>query len=324
MKIAIRAEGGNNIGMGHIMRTLVLAGKLCLKNEVLYLCKNSIENKGGVLKIQKNGFKVVAFKDSVLEVLPSLNADMLITDSYDVNEKYFIDAKKYVKHTVYIDDINSFDYPVDLVVNQNINAEDLIYKQKYKLLGLKYLMLRDEFGNLPQKYISKHVKNIMITMGGSDPIEFTKVIVNWTKNLNFNFHVIIGPSFKDIEYFKNINLNNVTFYFNANMADVMEKCDLAVSASGSSIYEFLAAGVPCLSVVIADNQLGISKKLSEMNMVESLGWYSSLNESEFKNKLIALCNNYDLRKQRSIEGQKLIDGCGARRIADFLNSRFGI
>ncbi|MEY7998791.1 UDP-2,4-diacetamido-2,4,6-trideoxy-beta-L-altropyranose hydrolase [Clostridium sp. Mt-5] len=322
MKIAIRAEGGTKIGMGHIMRTLVLAKELSLKNEVSYICKDSIENKSGIIQIEKNGFKVYAFKDTVLAVLPNLNADVLITDSYDVNEKYFIATKKFVKHTAYIDDVNSFDYPVDLVVNQNINADDFIYKQKYKLLGLKYLMLRNEFRNIPRKHINRQVKDIMITMGGSDPVEFTKAITNWITDLKFNFHVIIGPSFKNIKYFENISFYNVTFYFHANMADVMQKCDLAVSASGSSIYEFLAGGVPCLSVVIANNQFSISKKLSDMNMVESLGWYSSLNESEFKNRLIALCNDCTLRQQRSIKGQKIIDGCGAKRIADFLNSKF--
>ncbi len=34
MKIAIRAEGGFQIGMGHIMRTLALAKELTKANEV--------------------------------------------------------------------------------------------------------------------------------------------------------------------------------------------------------------------------------------------------------------------------------------------------
>jgi UDP-2,4-diacetamido-2,4,6-trideoxy-beta-L-altropyranose hydrolase len=324
LKIAIRAEGGTKIGMGHIMRTLVLAKELSVNNEIFYICKNNVENKAGISEIQKSGFKVYTFKRDILEILSNLDIDILITDSYDVDENYFISTKKFSKYTAYIDDVNSFDYPVDLIINQNINAVEFDYRQKYKLLGLKYLMLRDEFRNLPARHIHGNVKDIMITMGASDPVEFTGVIVNWIKNLKFNFHVIIGPLFKSARYFENINIDNTVFYFHAKMSDVMQKCDLAISASGSSIYEFLACGVPCLSVVIANNQFGISKKLSDINLVESLGWYGSLNESEFKNKLIALCNNYDLRQQRSIKGQKLIDGFGAGRIADFLNSRFEI
>ncbi|MBY6829020.1 UDP-2,4-diacetamido-2,4,6-trideoxy-beta-L-altropyranose hydrolase, partial [Clostridium botulinum] len=39
MKIAIRAEGGFQIGMGHIMRTLILAKGLAKTNDVFYICK---------------------------------------------------------------------------------------------------------------------------------------------------------------------------------------------------------------------------------------------------------------------------------------------
>lgn len=324
LRIAIRADGGKSIGMGHIMRTLVLAKELSFKNEIFYICTYNTENQTGIEEIQRNGFKVYVIKENILDVLSNINVDMLITDSYDVDEKYFIDTAKMVKYTAYIDDVNSFNYPVDLVINQNINAEDFNYNQKYKLLGLKYLMLRHEFRNLPQKYISKQVKNIMITMGGSDPVEFTRLIIEWIKDLNFNFHVIIGPSFKEPDYFKNICSDNIKFYFSPKMTDVMAKCDLAVSASGSSIYELLASGVPCLSTIIAENQFNISRKLEEINIAENLGWYYNLNKCDFKNSISALCNNYELRKQRSIDGQKFVDGLGAGRIAHFLENTFKV
>lgn len=322
LNIAIRAEGGSKIGMGHIMRTLVLAKELSIKNEVFYLCKDSIENKSGIIKIQKNGFKVFSFKESILEVLSNINIDVFITDSYDVDKKYFVQTKNIVKHTVYIDDINFFDYPVDLLVNQNINAEDFSYRQKYKLLGLKYLMIREEFRNLPEKHINKQVKDIMITMGGSDTVNFTKTLLKWIKDLDFKFHVVIGPSFQNIDYFKNIHQSNIEFYFNANMVEIMKKCDVAVSASGSSMYELLASGVPSLSIIMADNQVSISKKLDNMHISQSLLWYNNLSIDTFIYRLNYLCNNYNLRKERSIKGRKLIDGLGAAKIADFINNNF--
>lgn len=322
LKVAIRAEGGSTIGMGHIMRTLVLAKKLSLNNEVFYICKNISENKSGIIEIEKNGFYVYYFEENILELLTKIDMDILITDSYNVNEDYFTDIRKLAKYTIYIDDINLFDYPVDLIINQNINAENFSYCQKYKLLGLRYLMLREEFRSIPKKFIKKQVSDIMITMGGADTVGFTETIVNWIKNLNFNFHVIIGPFFKNIDYFKNMNFDNIKFYFNAKMIEVMQKCDLAVSASGSGIYEFLASGIPSLSVVIADNQINISKKLSDLNIVDSLGWHCDLKKGKFEESLIRLCNNYDLRKHRSIKGQKLVDGFGGKRIADFIENNF--
>lgn len=322
MKIVIRAEGGSKIGMGHIMRTLVLAKSLSLNNDVCYLCKDSIDNEYGTLKIKDQGFKVIKFKQDILKVLSHLKPDVLITDSYDVDEKYFEQTKKLAKYTAYIDDINLFDYDVDLIINQNVYAEDFYYPQKYKLLGLKYLMMREEFRSLQEKHINKQVKNIMITMGGSDPVQFTKVLVNWVKNSNFKFHVVIGPSFREKDYFKNLSYNNIKFYFNANMVNVMRECDLAISAAGSGLYELLACGVPTLDIIIADNQVSSCKKLNDMNMVGSLGWYNNLCEDKFSRELVYLCDNYKLRRERSLRGQTIIDGCGHKRVADFINVNF--
>jgi spore coat polysaccharide biosynthesis predicted glycosyltransferase SpsG len=49
MKIAIRADGGSQIGMGHIMRTLVLAKELNKYDdiEVFYICSIEEEYFGG-------------------------------------------------------------------------------------------------------------------------------------------------------------------------------------------------------------------------------------------------------------------------------------
>ena len=84
MKIAIRADGGSQIGMGHIMRTLVLAKELAKINEVFYICridqkdtcKNTnwdfrIENisdkyKKGIEKIISEGFNVCFVRENYL------------------------------------------------------------------------------------------------------------------------------------------------------------------------------------------------------------------------------------------------------------------
>ena len=45
MKIFIRADGGNLIGLGHIMRMIVLGKELRKSNEVIFLCRNSLDEK---------------------------------------------------------------------------------------------------------------------------------------------------------------------------------------------------------------------------------------------------------------------------------------
>ncbi|MGO5072732.1 UDP-2,4-diacetamido-2,4,6-trideoxy-beta-L-altropyranose hydrolase [Clostridium sporogenes] len=288
MKIAIRADGGSQIGMGHIMRTLVLAKELAKTNDVFYICKVDVplssKYKSGMDKVKAEGFNVVTINENnIINDLKNIAVDCLITDSYDVNEEYFNLTKGMFEITGYIDDMNLHYFNVDFIINQNIGAEEYSYKANKDtrlFLGTNYTMLREEFRKNPNKNIKKEVQNFMITVGGADPNGITNIICNYVKDLEFKFHVIIGPSFKEenikkLIYLKNLK-DNINLYFNANMIEIMNKCDIAISACGSTLYELSACQVPTLGLIIADNQQKIAYKMDERGLIYNLGWYEEL------------------------------------------------
>lgn len=330
MKIAIRADGGSEIGMGHIMRTLVLAKELSKTSEVFYISRFNDYNidryKMGIEKVRLNGFKVeLISENNILTQLKNFKADMLITDSYDVDEEYFKQTKKIFNKTVYIDDMNLYFFDADFIINQNICGEDFNYKtsKNTKLLcGSKYVMLREEFRNTPRKIINNKVHDIMITVGGADPNHVTEKILEIIKELDYNFHVVIGPSFKKIEKLKLLQSQNrnVTLYYNANMYELMQKCDIAISACGSTLYELSVCGVPTLGVIIADNQQKIAEKMDELKLIKNLGWHHNIDKYKFTNELVDLCKNKQQRCYMSLKQRKAIDGKGAERIASCILS----
>lgn len=325
MKIAIRADGGSKIGMGHIMRTLVLAKELAKANDVFYICRVdeplSDIYSPGIIKIKKQGFHVVTIdENNILGELSNIQADILITDSYDVDENYFNETKKIFKYTGYIDDMNLYYFNVDFLINQNINAEDLNYRvnNNTKLfLGPKYTMLREEFKNVPKKIIKKKVEDILITVGGADPNNVTGKILSYAKALNYKFHVVVGPSFNTVNELKQYEQENknIKLYFNANMFQLMQKCDLAISACGSTLYELSSCGVPTLGVIIVDNQLGIGNKFYDMGLIGNLGWYKDLNKHRMISSIDEICNNWAYRKGISELSRNLVDGMDVARIA---------
>jgi spore coat polysaccharide biosynthesis predicted glycosyltransferase SpsG len=150
MKIAIRADGGLKIGMGHIMRTLVLAKELAKTNEVFYICRvdKQLTNKYkiGIDKVKSEGFNVKCIAEkNIIEELGNIKADILITDSYDVDEDYFNKTKKMFNKTGYIDDLNLYYFNVDFIVNQSINVERFKYRNNEDtqlFLGTKYVLLK--------------------------------------------------------------------------------------------------------------------------------------------------------------------------------------
>lgn len=314
-RVVFRADGGSKIGLGHIMRSTVLADKLGKFAETIFVCKKGEEYTAGINYIKNKGFNVVEFEtDNLLITLANVGGDCLITDSYIVSEVYFEKTKKIFKYTGYIDDLNKHYFNVDFIINQNIYAEDFCYNvnpHTKLFLGPGYFLLRDEFAKLPTRKLKNDVKDIMITLGGSDPNNLTMKIVELIKNaaLGLNIHIVIGPSF----YYRNeleiIQSHEIKTYFNpARISDIMLDCDLAISACGGTLYELAACGTPTIGVVVADNQ--------ELN-AEKMAAIGAINYCNKLSGLPGIIKGMDFKKRNSMSmvGRKLVDGLGSDRLA---------
>lgn len=329
-KIAIRADGGSQIGIGHIMRTLVLAKELAKTNEIFYVCRrdNPLSDKYsvGIEKLKKEGFKVIDIDENdFLSELKKIDADCLITDSYDVDENYFKETKRMFKKTGYFNDMNLYYFDVDFIINQNINAEDYKYnadKRTKLLLGTSFVLLRDEFRKTGIKRLNENVNDILITLGGSDFNNYTGELIEYIKELKYKFHIVVGPSFNNVvelmEYEK--GYENIKLYFNANMKELMEKCDLAISACGSTLYELAACGVPTIGVVVAENQDKIAKKMEEKKAIINLGKIEYLNKEKIVNVVTGISNNLNNRIELSINGNKVVNINGVEKLSNVINS----
>ncbi|MDS1002887.1 UDP-2,4-diacetamido-2,4,6-trideoxy-beta-L-altropyranose hydrolase [Clostridium sporogenes] len=326
MKIAIRTDGGDNIGMGHIMRTLVLAKELAKTNDIFFICRVdkffTNKYKLGIKKVKDEGFNVITINENnIFNELKNISADCLITDSYDVDEEYFDSTKDIFKITGYIDDMNLYHFNVDFIINQNIGAEKYLYKvnKDTKLfLGTNYVMLREEFRKEFKRNIKQEVENVMITVGGADPNGITNIICNYIKDLQLKFHIVIGSSFKEenvkkLLCMKNLK-DNINLYFNANMIEIMNKCDMAISACGSTLYELSVCNVPTLGLIIADNQEKIAWEMQEKGLIYNLGWYMDLTKDSiiYNIKEISKLHNREI----IIKNQNIINKNGVENLVE--------
>ncbi len=348
MKVGIRVDGSTNIGMGHIMRCLSLAkGFRNASIDVYFLSKF----EQGILKIREEGYEAIELThhseihteefyygdvlslkeetDEIIQRLNVLNLDILFIDSYNVTEEFFLKLKPFVKKLCYIDDINKFTYPVDVLVNGNITGESLGYKRYYEdeilMLGVKYNLIRDEFKNLPERIVNRGVKEIMITTGGSDPFELslrlagTIIASGWLKDIVIN--IVAGRGFTNLDSLRDLSQKNANVVIHENvskMSELMLKCDIAITAGGSTLYELCACGTPALAFIIAENQKEVVDMLCDKGYIQSLGWHNEFTDLEFLNALELLCKDYGKRVSCSKKMQKLVDGEGVRRIVDEL------
>ena len=264
----------------------------------------------------------------------SLQKDpIFFLDSYFVTSAYFATVKRYAK-VVYLDDLMLFDYDAEMIINYDVIPKSALakYQSFYHnantlLLGAEYTPLRTQFQNRKVQ-LKPEMKHILITSGGSDPHCFCQNLVQYLieRNLPFVFHIVVGKFFTnttELEKMAEIH-SNIQIYENiTDMATLMEQCDGAVSAAGTTLYELCALGIPTISFTMADNQLTIGKVLEEVQAIPYAGDIRTDSHNVMEHIcsfLIRMEKDFEKRKSAQHAMYGLVDGNGAKRIAQAVHS----
>lgn len=352
--IYIRADANKNIGMGHIMRCLSIADafRFCGYAVIFILANEGVEriikSRGYEAFILNSDYKDL---ESELEKWPQTPPDIIIVDSYFATHRYFLELKK-ISNLVCIDDLVAFPYPVDIIVDYNAYANNLDYQSLYNnsppklILGPKYAPLRSGFRNLKRKVQPVRVENILLSTGGADKLHlalhFVKNLVQQKANA-YKYHILIGAMNTDKERIHAISKDCEFIILHENVSDMiglLGDIDVAVSASGSTLYEICACGIPLITYVLADNQIRGAEAFDNLGFTINIGDLrekSTVNDSVVRSQRLAsysidrimlaideLCNDYHKRVEIGNRMQDLIDGYGANRMAEEIVSHFGL
>ncbi|MGN0153923.1 MAG: UDP-2,4-diacetamido-2,4,6-trideoxy-beta-L-altropyranose hydrolase [Lachnospiraceae bacterium] len=339
--IYIRVDGNEIIATGHVMRCLSVAEQLReLGLEVVFIVA---DNRPGEL-IQSRNFQMHVLysvwddlnqeTEQLCEYIIQHRVKVLLLDSYYVTKEYLQKLSQYTK-IVYIDDLFRFDYAVHTLINYSAFAGSERYRELYgrenrmpeMLLGSAYIPLRKEFAYQPYS-MHELVKKVLVTTGGTDQLNVTgnildKVIEHGAL-MQLEYHVIIGCFNQNKEHlyalgqqYSNIQLHeNIT-----NMSDWMRECDIAISAGGTTLYELCACGIPTICLEVADNQDGAVNWEKNDYMQYAGNAYKNM-ESCVKKCIEALYmynEHQEIRERRSRRMQELVDGNGAKRIAEYMD-----
>lgn len=346
--IIFRADGNHEVGLGHIMRCLSIAntgyalGERCLFATANGNLSSFIEGHGHENYIFHTDYKnMVSDLEQMKELIKAKHPLAVLVDSYYVTEFYLNTLWKYCQKIgcvlVYIDDILSFAYPCDILLNYNIYGPEKTkwYQQLYRtkrmlepqfLLGTDYAPLRKEFQDLPERIVKREAGNILISTGGSDPDHIAKSVVEYLINYykcltQFQFHIIIGKMNDDIAEIKRIikSVDNVFLHINVkNMSSLMQEADVAISAAGFTLYELCATQTPAIVYALADNQAYGAKCFQANNILKFVGDVRSFGNTALSEMLIKdavdLAEDFDERSRIVKEQRRIIDGKGTRRL----------
>lgn len=336
--IWIRADANREIGAGHVMRCLAVADSfLQLGEQVLFLTADEaaaslLSEHGCKHRILHTDYKNCEEELPILfSLMEKERPGLLLVDSYFVTERYLASLRRKVR-TAYLDDRFAFSYPVDCLINYNLYGDSAFYKgykqtdQKMPLflLGPKYAPLREEFVNVPY-WVRETVKQVLITTGGSDTYDlagkFLKVLLADPVASGFSYQVVSGAFNPHLPELLKLEQRNPQVRIRQNvknMAKLMQDCDLAISAGGSTLYELCAVGVPFLCFSFAQNQEQAVQAFAQQGITCYGGNFQEAKEGLFKElteHFVQLAGDKEMRITYSRRERELMPESGATKLA---------
>jgi UDP-2,4-diacetamido-2,4,6-trideoxy-beta-L-altropyranose hydrolase len=334
ISIYFRADAYPEIGTGHVMRCLALANAAAAFGIDTFFI-GVIQDEVLRRRILDGGHKLILLPevtDNVgwLSNLVLYESDWVVLDGYTFDLKDQIAVENSGARLLMIDDMNVLDfYRCDIVLNQNFFAPGLSYScgsTTRLLLGPRYALLREEFSKHKPVRVRDEGRRVLISLGGSDPDGVGLVVISALakiRQMRLEVLYIAGSS--------NIHLDRIEAAaekvrrsgheikvcpFTDDMPGAMAWANVGLIAAGSTALEVAYMGLPCLVMVLADNQIKVAQAMHAAGIAESLGWYEQLSPDAIANGVIALFDNVSKRDTMTNRGQKLIDGVGARRVVE--------
>lgn len=273
MNILFRCDSSFSIGLGHLMRDLVLAQEF--KNSNITFASQDLDGNMNH-KILQSGYKLEVLKsdslDELILLIKKLDIDMVVIDSYKIDYEFEKALKVQTDVKIFVLDDTYERHFCDILLNHNISADinryrDLVPKDCEIRCGSKYTLLRDEFKI--EKTKGKNLSNDKIALfmgiGGSDysniNIKILKVLEQF-ENLKIN--LVTTTANLNLDELKSYtkDKSNIELHINTDkIASLMNQSHFAIITPSVTLNEIYYLDTPFIAIKTAENQNDIYEYL---------------------------------------------------------------
>lgn len=340
--LVLRADAGVVMGTGHVMRCLALAqawqdagghAVFAMADSTSAIAERLKTEQAEVARILAAAGSM-ADADGLAGLAHARNADWVVVDGYHLGTDYQCALKDKGCKILALDDYgHSERYVADLVLNQNAHASENFYKNcsfyTELLLGTKFVLLRREFRAWQkwQRAIPFAAKNILVTLGGSDPENVTARVLqafHEVDDRNLDIAILAGgsnPHTDSLDHDIRGAHHNVRLIRNAvNMPELMAWADVAISGAGATCWEMCLLGLPAILIDVAPNQIPIAQELHRRGIAIHAGSANDISLSTIAAELRKVLQSAEIRTNMSRKGRELVDGAGALRVVAILRN----
>lgn len=306
--IAFRADGRRELGLGHVYRALTIGYSL-IEHDVVFLTDAS--SSAGVEKLRASNMPVVELnsEEDFFNWLEKNRPDVLAVDVLDTSTEYVQRCKESAGRVVTFEDLGSGARFADAVVNAIYEGAP-VHTNTH--VGKQFVCLRDEFLASKPAPFSEEVHRILVTFGGTDPLDLTSRVYRIAREMNsdgvqLEFDFVLGSGYAGLVSEGDTSSGIEVHRDVVRVSDRMKRADLAVCSQGRTTFELATMGVP--SVVLAQNKreqlhtfaqmdngfinLGLGSEVSDEDIAATLRWLTSAGSIRREMRRLMLAN--DLR-----------------------------
>ncbi len=341
--LLLRADGGPQVGLGHILRLAGLGQAWRQRGgRARLLCgflTPALQQRLTAMGLEVAEIPSVITPGSPEDLAWTMQqsvdhaAPAVVVDGYCFDPVWLHELRARGPKVAYVDDFGDARLQLDLVLMPNVGAEPPDGVQSRVLAGAPFTPVRAEFQGLPAKQPPQPGRRrLLLTFGGADPAQMSERALAAALQVRqqaesmgqVEIDLVLGAAVPaeraavlaqlahgrpDVRILRDV----------ADMRALMAQSDVAVAAAGTTCWELAAAGVPMLVVQVADNQAVVVRGIVGSGAATALPRADQLSDAELRQQLLQLLLLDDLAwLARSQAGQKLIDGQAATRIAQSL------
>jgi len=346
--ILIRCDGGAELGMGHVVRCLSLAGAVRrMGGRVVFATWGGGRAAESAVR---EGFEAHPVGQPVGRSEPLGEVDLeetlaaarqagaaaVLVDHYQADAAWLGGVAREGRHLAVIDDMADRDLSMaDWVLNQNGAAGRVRYPIRpggTTLLGPKYAMLRPQFAagrcGLQRKF-AKEDNRVLLTLGGGAMSDRCVAILRALEDMSTALSITCvsgqskvtqGMLTEDLDDIARKSRHCVNVESDvSDMAKLMALSDVSVNGGGSTCWELCCLGVPQIAVSLSPDQADNVSDMDGRGIALGLGaWNDAESPAAIASALRELLGDPWRRSDMSVRGMARVDGLGVDRVASSL------
>lgn len=258
MNILIRADSSSTIGLGHIMRDLVLAEHYP-DDSILFSCRDL---PGNIINRIPHRVRILSTNEpqELIDLIRAEKIDRVIFDHYAIDADFEKQIKEATGVTILSLDDTYQKHHCDILLNHNVSADPsryagLVPEDCELRCGGQYTLIRDEF-KVEKQIKREKLYDIFIAMGGTDPTNATLRIL---ETLSDDRTVCVAttsgnPHLDELKTFVRGKKNVMLEVDSNRIAQLLNQSRLAIITPSVMVHEVLFMQIPFITIKTASNQ----------------------------------------------------------------------